>query len=85
MAEIRVGRHVLESDTHGWSVSTEEVKDGKTRRRNHKYAGTLPGAVSLLMELRLRESDAETLEGLVAEVHKIRSELAALFTLKVSL
>lgn len=88
MPRIQIDDHVITADTNGWCLSEEVkrqsgAKAGEPYLTNHKYCPTLPSAINLMLELRLRKSDATTLKEIREEIRDFRAQLTERFTIRV--
>lgn len=85
---IDFGNFVLTSSSEGWVIGEKKVgKEGN--RAGEEYIGRswypsgLPGALSFLMELHLRNCDARSLEELRKEFLAFRDKLGEHFELNL--
>ena len=89
MARINLGKHVLTSDANNWTIAEPRVvqsgeRAGAVVDYPIGYYPTLPSALSALLELRLRDSEATTLRELAAEVAAFRREVREAFAPEVA-
>lgn len=85
--KINIGRYRLESYSMGWTIGkprTRVNKEGETEEylADQRFPGTLTQALTALQDIWMRESEAESLEELLAELKSFRAELAGLFTIQ---
>ena len=87
---IVIGDYGFEPDSHGWKlgkVSEQVDKETGGRRTvlvSTVYPSSVQSLIGKLLEYRMRDADAESLEDLAAEVERFRAELSSIFTIKVS-
>jgi hypothetical protein len=75
MARIELGGYAVESYSHGWEVYR---RSDTSRKREPGYYSTLSAALAGVLERRLRDSTAATVQELRAELAATRAELGGL-------
>lgn len=90
MVNISFGGVRLQSYKHGWSVAEEKVVEdedsdsyGEEYLGAKKYAPTLESALRLILEEKLRTSDAESVEELLEVHEQFKASLANAFAITV--
>lgn len=72
---IRMGRYVLSADANNWMIQQEFKNDDGPYYQPVKFYPTLTSAITGMLELRLRTSDAKTLEDLRSEIASFKLEV----------
>lgn len=87
---IRIGEYSLSPDTHCWRLGKVTTRVGADGEESEVltavvYPSNITHAMALIMERRIRDADPETLQDIIDEVRKFRSEMSERFTLKVEI
>ena len=87
-ARFHVGPYRFSADSHGWAVGRVREREQEDGTREEvtvapSYFGTLTQALAHTQDRWVRESEAETIHEVLAELRAFRSEVAGLFALRV--
>ncbi len=79
--KIEFGKYVVTSDPHNLILSEKRIaKKGKNKGDEYEhglgYYGTLEALAAGLLELRIKRSDADSLNQLVLDVQQAKREIA---------
>lgn len=86
MANIRVGEYRLRSDRYQWIVTRVKTyasgdKAGEPYDSEPEYHGSLTAALNALLAKALRDSEANSIEELRADIARWRGEVLKVFGL----
>jgi hypothetical protein len=84
MACFDYDKYRVESYAHGWQVAERsETSKGEPDLKNHRYYPSLQAALTNMLELHLRGSDADSLAAISDAIRAHRAALAERFTIKI--